>query len=247
MRRSFKLMSAAAFTLSAGVALAGTPFGGDDTGFVPPDKDTAKCEDSVSKQVSTLSNDLLKCNIKDSDDQFKNGGTGSFDGVACQVAARGKYDTKTGALTCTGPATCVDRPGLRDLTTTLINLNGGVVFCDNSSGTAQDAPNTGFVPPNKDVQKCENGVAKSAAKLIGAIVKCHVKAADQALKGKPYNEEACEQIAMGQYDLKTFTIPGCPACLGTAGQGALRDLVETLLDSNNNGSYCASPSGAFLN
>jgi len=247
MRSPFMLMTAAAFTLSAGLAVAGTPFGADDTGFVPPDKDTAKCEDGVSKEVSKLGAALLKCNIKDSDDQFKNGGTGSFDGVACQVAARGKYDTKTGALTCTGPAACVDRPGLRDLTTTLINLNGGVVFCDSSSGTAQDAPNTGFVPADKETQKCEDAIAKSASKLLGAIVKCHIKAADQALKGKPYNEEACEQIAMGQYDLKTFTILECPSCLGAAAQGALRDLVETLLDGNNVGSYCASPSGAFLN
>jgi len=102
------------------------------------------------------------------------------------------------------------------------------------------------VPATKDMQKCEDGIAKSAAKLIGAIIKCHVKAADSGMKGKPFNEEACEQIAKGQYDLKTFTIPGCPPCLDVAGQGGLRDLTETLLDGNNGGTYCASPSGAFL-
>src|SRR5947208_16434552 len=38
---------ALAFTLSTGTALAGTPFGRDDTGFVPPNRDVLRCEDTI--------------------------------------------------------------------------------------------------------------------------------------------------------------------------------------------------------
>jgi len=244
MKFNVVLSAAVAVTLSAGLALAGTPFGGDDTGFVPPDKATAKCEDGVTKNVGTLVGALIKCNIKDSDDQAKHSGAGTFDGQACQNTATGKWDAKVASLTC--PA-CVDKNGVRDLTVTLVNLNGGVAFCDNTSGTAQDAPGTGYVPINKAIQKCEDGAAKNAGKLTTAIGKCHIKAADSGLKGKPFDEEACEGAALTKAAAADAKLTGCPVCMGPAAQAALRGLVETLLDSNNVQSYCASPSGAFLN
>ncbi len=241
MKFKVVLSAAVAVTLGAGLALAATPFGGDDSGFVPPNKADAKCEDGVSKNVGALVGGLIKCNIKDSDDQAKHSGAGTFDGAACQNAASAKYDTKTGPLVCPG---CVDRNGIRDLTVSLVNLNGGVVFCDNSSGTPQDAPNTGFVPNNKTLQKCEDGAAKNAGKLTGAIGKCHIKTADTLMKGKGFDEEGCEGLAKTKYDAAAAKLTGCPGCLS---HNALRDLVELLLDSNNGLAYCSSPSGAFLN
>lgn len=253
MKFTVVLSAAVAVTLSAGLALAGTPFGGDDTGFVPPDKATSKCEDGVAKNVGALAAGLIKCNVKDSDDKFKNAGNGAgFDGPACELAAIGKWDGKVNALVC---PSCLDQAGkdfVRDLTVTLVNLNGGVVFCDNTTGTPEDGgqpiqTSTGIVPPNKTVQKCEDGAAKLASKHTGAVGKCHIKMADSALKGAPFDEEGCETAANSKFDAGAAKLTGCPACLGPAGLTALRDLVVTLLDSNNNLAYCASPSGAFIN
>jgi hypothetical protein len=246
MKLTVVLSAAVAVTLSAGLALAATPLGGDDSGFAPPDKVTSKCEDGVAKNVGTLVGALIKCNVKDSDDQLKNNGAGTFDGQACQNTATGKWDAKTGALTCTGAASCVDRNGVRDLTVTLVNLNGGVVFCDNTSGTPEDSPNTGFVPANKTLEKCEDGAAKLAGKQTTAVGKCHIKEADSLTKAKTFDEEGCETTADGKFDAGAAKLTGCPACLNAAGLSALRDLVDNLLDSNNITAYCGSPSGAFV-
>jgi hypothetical protein len=244
MRAGLAFSILVAVTFGAGVAWAGTPFGGDNTGFVPPDQASSACEDGVAKEVSKLKHALITCNIKDSDRHVRNV---PFDGAACQAGAQAKYDARASLLSCTGPAACVDRPGIRDLTWTLANLidTGGVVFCDNASGVPQDPPDSGYVPSNQVVQKCEDSVARTASKLFGAITKCHIKVADMRLKGRPFDEEGCETKAKSKYDVESLKVTGCPLCLGAPGRAALRDLVETLLDSNNGLPYCASPSGAF--
>jgi hypothetical protein len=242
MKFAVVLWAAAAVALGARGALAvPSPFGGDDTGFCPPGAKTAKCEDTVTKNAAALVNFLLKCNIKASDSQFKNAGAGTFDGAACQVTAAAKYDTKVGALNC---PPCLDKNAVRDLTVTLINQNGGVVFCDNTSGTPQDPPNTGFVPIDGVEAKCEDCAAKNAGKLTTAIAKCHIKAADRCFKNKANDEEACEDAAQSKYGEATQKCLGCSSCVDFPAIGAL---VETLLDGNNGQAYCASPSGAFIN
>src|SRR6266849_4226226 len=50
--------------LVAGVVIAATPFGGDDSGFIPPDKNSAKCELSVAKNVRKTSACILGCHKK---------------------------------------------------------------------------------------------------------------------------------------------------------------------------------------
>ena len=237
----FVLLAGLVFGVGVGSVRATTPFGGDDTGFVAPDKGSLKCEDGLSKKVGSLVTALIKCNIKDSDDLLKGK---TFDLPGCQAQGTGKWDTTTMALVC---PPCISKNGIRDLTVTLVNLNGGVVYCDNTSGTPQDSPNTGFVPANKALAKCEDGAAKNAGKLTTAIGKCHVKASDDAFKGKTFDEEGCETAALSKGAQADGLLTGCPSCLNSAGLASLRALVENLLDSNNNQAYCASPSGAFLN
>ena len=246
MKFNVVLSAAVAVAFSAGLALAATPFGGDDTGFVSPTKADGKCADGVSKNVGSLTGALIKCNIKDSDSKAKVNDGSSFDGQACQNAAAGKFDAKVGPLVCNP---CVDKNYIRDLTVGLVNVNGGVVFCDGTSGTAQDSPDTGFVPATKAIAKCEDGTAKNAGKLVGAIGKCHIKTSDTLAKGKTFDEEGCETTAKGKFDAAAAKLTACPSCIDVpgGGQAGLRDLVELLLDSNNGLAYCASPSGAFLN
>src|SRR5437870_7445765 len=54
---------ALAFTLSTGTALAGTPFGGDDTGFVPPNRDVLRCEDTIGQIATRDVVRLIQCHL----------------------------------------------------------------------------------------------------------------------------------------------------------------------------------------
>ena len=55
---------ALAFTLSTGTALAGTPFGGDDTGFVPPNRDVLRCEDTIGQIATRDVVRLIQCHLQ---------------------------------------------------------------------------------------------------------------------------------------------------------------------------------------
>src|SRR5438046_2013958 len=84
--------------LVTGWAFAGTPFGGDDSGFIPPTKDIAKCEDSVGKSLGKAAACILGCHKKrakgsladeTAEDNCENNLPAAAD---CQ----GKYDAVTG-------------------------------------------------------------------------------------------------------------------------------------------------------
>jgi hypothetical protein len=83
------------------------------------------------------------------------------------------------------------------------------------------------------------------ALLVGTVSKCHNTLAAQALKGKSFNEESCENAAVSKFNAFTMKLTNCPPCLttllGTLGQ-AVADGVDAALGTT----YCASPSGAFL-
>ena len=61
------VMVAVGAAIGVEAARAGTPFGGDDTGFVPPDKETLKCESSVTKNAAKLTLAVSICDIKAAD------------------------------------------------------------------------------------------------------------------------------------------------------------------------------------
>src|SRR5436309_11308622 len=64
MLRQLALVGGLAVALAAGTAVAQTPFGGDDAGFIPPNKDIAKCENSVAKNVGKAAACILSCHKK---------------------------------------------------------------------------------------------------------------------------------------------------------------------------------------
>jgi len=99
----------------------------------------------------------------------------------------------------------------------------------------------GFVPTDKDAAACENAVAKSYARLAGAIVKCHVRTATAAFKHAPFDEEVCEAAAKAKYDATNAKILAkvpCPDCL-RASLDTLGAQLETWLDGRNAQLYCA--------
>src|SRR5207244_10603889 len=59
-------------------------------------------------------------------------------------------------------------------------------------GDAFAGDDAGCIPPTAAVGKCEDGVQKALTKYIQTVIKCHIKAADAAVKSMPFDEELCE-------------------------------------------------------
>ena len=55
------VLTAVALGVLGGVALAQTPWGGDDDGFIPPDKTSASCENALAKALAKTVVCISKC------------------------------------------------------------------------------------------------------------------------------------------------------------------------------------------
>ena len=116
------------------VYCAGTTMLGGGQGFVPPDKDTGKCEDAVLKGVRTLSGCFTKCRIKQADSAFK---MTPFDAAACESAAgkscRAKYDATSAkletAMTCQPCLDATARGGAADAAHLLDEQGRARIYC----------------------------------------------------------------------------------------------------------------------
>src|SRR5206468_12287388 len=121
-----------------------------------------------------------------------------------------------------------------------------------SPGDPFGGDDAGCIPPTAAVGKCEDGVEKAITKYIQTVIKCHIKAADAAVKGMPFDEELCESNpssgkgAKEKYDAAiaklALTCRGhCAARTGPR----LRATVDTPRhDGDGHGHGCpAAPSG----
>jgi hypothetical protein len=234
------VMAALTAGIWVGSARAGTPFGGDDTGFVPPDTGTLKCESSVTKNAGKLVLAVSICHDKAADAGVK---AKTFDEEACETAARGKYDLANGKLMC---PSCVDSSAIGDNVQTMLDTAANAaIYCDTTSGTPFGGDDSGDVPASKAAEKCQNLTTKQLALLAGTVSKCHNKLAAQALKGKSFDEETCETAAVNKFTAFTGMLTNCPSCLGSV-LGGLGQLVADGVDAALGTAYCQSPSGAFL-
>jgi len=112
------------------VACTGTtPLGGDDAGFVAPDKTTGKCELAVGKQVSRLDQAIIAGHIKAGDAAFRRT---SFDEEGCEDAAERKYDRTIAKLT--GCPNCLDPTALKTQIRTNADVGNGLIYCASPSG-----------------------------------------------------------------------------------------------------------------
>ena len=112
------------------VACTGTtPLGGDDAGFVAPDKTTGKCELAVGKQLSRLDQAIIACHIKAADAAFRRT---SFDEEGCEDAAERKYDRTIAKLT--GCPNCLDATALKTQIGTNADVGNGLIYCASPSG-----------------------------------------------------------------------------------------------------------------
>jgi hypothetical protein len=234
----------------------GTPWGGDDTGLIPPAKSsTAKCEAGAAKAVDKLSACIFKCHAsrasgKLADDTAEDSCEKTLAGKSCTAKFAASIAKLKGCPPCINGKSLAN---LATLTEQLLDKENGVVYCDMSSGTPFGGEDSGFVPTAKSASaKCEAGAAKAAGKLIACIDKCHASRASGKLADDTA-EDSCEKTLAGKSCAAKFTLAisklsGCPSCINGSTMALLAGDFEFLIDNMNNATvYCAaSPSGAFV-
>jgi hypothetical protein len=215
----------------------------EDTGFLPPDKGTAKCESAIGKALGSLIGCVIRCHTKQAAALLAGK---TFDEEACERthatrSCRAKYDKMSLSILAKGVCpTCLDAANqmlVADQSEALAESLDADLYCAGTTPIGGDEP--GFVPPDKATAKCAAGAAKNAAKLVAAIGSCHAKRAVDSLNGKASQEESCEAAAKAKYDAADTKLGGCPPCLDGAHRGSLRDQVEVSADQANGGVYCA--------
>lgn len=190
------------------------------------------------------------------------------DGITCNDL--NECATNNGGCAGGGLATCTNTPGSRTCTCNAGYAGPGTVCndvnecatgtacgpgtCSNGTGTFTCSCPTGvtgttcdvngYVPPDKDVGKCESAVASNVAKYVKCVLKCRQQKADKALAGKDFDEQACQSGPRGcraAYDKKVADLIAkgdCPACLGDVAQGLLADDVRDSMTDVKGRTYC---------
>jgi hypothetical protein len=121
----------------------------------------------------------------------------------------------------------------------VVALSTGVAlavgFAVASAGTPFGGDDSGTIPsdaPKGRVTKCESGVAKAAAKLVGSIFKCHAGRTTGKLADATA-ENTCESTALTKFGLTKTA--GCRGCTDL---GLLGTMLEGVVDSRNDIIYC---------
>jgi hypothetical protein len=112
------------------VACAGTiPLGGDDAGFVPPDRATGRCELAAGRSVSRLDQVLLTCQMRTARAAFAEK---AFDEDACEEAAARRYDATIARLH--GCPACLQPTALKTQLRLNADAAAGIIYCASPSG-----------------------------------------------------------------------------------------------------------------
>jgi hypothetical protein len=224
---------------------------------VPDTVDQLRCADTIAKAAGKLIAGVIKCHVQQADAAFKTGTAGLSD-EQCEDdgSAKSVLGRFTAALTkldasgvCAGtPATTLAANFATSMVSQLDGVWNGAVYCDGTVVIDPDGDDLGKIPTSKDDLRCADTVAKALAKLMGGILKCHVKAADAAFKGKSFDEESCEidppgvigKGARGKFDAtmqKLMTAEICPPCLGQTGLVSIGAAAVSKLDQTNDQLY----------
>ena len=237
------LAAGVSFLMTVAPASGGTPFGGDDTGFVPPSPPNKRCSEAVHKGTSKLARCLFKCHIKAADSALKGK---AFDEELCEQAkCLQKFAAKGAKLIAAGGCpSCLDATGQDAIATQLegfVDSINGDVYC--TPGTPLGGDDPGNVPPDTNTARCQSKMQTNLARFMNCVRLGHKKAARQAFRGDAFNDEALEQACRALYN---NAILPCAACLDATAEGDLATQAEQFADDNLGAVYCASPSGAFV-
>ena len=224
---------------------------GNAGGCTPPTAGSAKCEESVEKTLATLVKCVGKCHAR--------AATLALQGVAfseedCESTPgavppscldkfnrlQGQRLAKGICPVCLGKAAQVALAGEAEAAA---EGESGEVFCAGS--TPLDGDDAGLVPPNKSIGACEAGVTHNLGELYAAVGKCLVRDVGAKIKGRSFDVQSCQTIAVGHFDVANRKLSQCPLCL-TEVLPTLGVATAAGVSALNPQIYCASPSGAFV-
>ena len=265
--RSFKTVAGAATLLVAGVALAGLlpdpPFTGG--GFNAPTATVLKQEQAVGKVITKYVGARTKCDQKALASLQKSNAAVDLPGVAaaqvawsaCVATANTKYVAARDKLLLAGTPACLNQAGIDGIKNALdvqLPLLGGIVYCDAFYGV--DPVTLMNVPQTTVFVKSEIAVAKAATKAGIAAGKCYTKAASTVFKNlgvlpaadlTKFNDCIAKASAGGAAAVaKLVAAATLPTCLPGATANAVMAAAVGLGGGFNDETYCASPSGAFI-
>ena len=245
------LMLATSLCAGASLAAPGDPFGGDEPGCFPLNKNAAKCQHTVAKAASKALVCILGCHIKRADgklaDDTAENACESTDPVK---SCKAKYDKTTGPASKINALCppCLDATARATIFATiesqLDNGTNAAVYC--APGTPFGGDDQGNAPALKsNDQKCEDAVAKALAKASACIVKCGIKLAAGKLADDTA-EDACETGPAKSCKVKYDGVTGptskinalCPACLDATARANQFANAETQLDALGGLVYC---------
>jgi len=227
---SFVAVSVLALGLGSARA-ACVPFPGGNTGCLPPSKSIESCESKAAGNAGKLVKAMLVCHRKQVDMLVA---AKPFDEEACEAAAEAKFDAKTVIDGCP----CVEKDELLSVAASLSDTYNNLNYC--AGGVPIGGDDTGNVPPDKNVLKCEDAVQKRSATLVKAILACRQKTAKAYVTGTSFDPSACDAALFAKFVAASDT-GGC----GCVSPNTIWTLESTELSAGNDYFYCASPSGAF--
>src|SRR5947207_10506017 len=130
MTRRLAIAALVAWALAAGTARAQTAFGGDDSGFIPPDDDNYKYESKVAKNVTKYQKCQLKCHEKRASGKLPD----EPNEENCEGGCKTKYDASNAKLTAPAPASgCLNTDSVRQLWHGVLDSFNSQIYCEGTT------------------------------------------------------------------------------------------------------------------
>jgi hypothetical protein len=220
---------------------AGAPFG---SGFVPPSRSVARCENTVVELLARNAACLDRCTFEAAEAAVFRGKP--FDDERCEAKCGAALVRPATALygrgICPGCISAVAPGPVAMVNEQASNLGTGLVACAGTIPLGGD--DAGFLPPDEATGRCELAVGRAISRFDQHLLACLLRAARRAFRHKPFDEAGCQAAAEQRYD-DAARLTGCPPCLD-ANTRILRDQIRANAETARRLVYCASPSGAFL-
>jgi hypothetical protein len=130
MARRLVFVALLAIMFAVGIAWAapGDPFGGDDSGSIPPDTVTQKCEAKVGKAAAKYVKCVFACHAQRAKGKLATADAEDGCEDTCKTSCTNKFAVITGCPPCLTP-TSVSTYG--DSLRTSTDNNNGTVYCAN--------------------------------------------------------------------------------------------------------------------
>jgi hypothetical protein len=226
----------------------GLPLGdGDDTGITTCNSETEYCETHTALVMSQAMCSILTCHKKQANHAVT-GNSSNTPEETCEGAALTTFVAKaTKAQGRRGAQCgCIDIAGLTSLIEVSLDaMINSALYCAPGPPIDPGGDDLGTLGTPQEV-KAESALGACLCKFSTALIGCHRKAAQDALRGESFDEEGCEaQAATARTNCLSHLESGLAPC--NIPPISVLSQTEALLDATNGLIFCsASPSGAFL-